>query len=294
MSTQPVRRPERDSRGFTLIELLITGVLLALVVGVMLGTLTRTQKETDRVETMVEQRQSARAAVQLLERDLRMSGSGWGRNPVVVSYLGAADTFFAITPGPGSGAGSNDSVMIMGAWAASTTVQGSMPNPSSTLKVEDVSGFSPGDLVVVTDGVSANLFDVTSVNSSSGTIQHNPSSPWNPPGGFSQWPAGGYPVGAQVFKVDLMSYKIDSTSYKRPALVRRAFRGSPEIVAYDVYRFQVWYRMQDGTMTRAPSMGAGAVISIDKVRPIVYTRLVDKWRPAYMDSVWAEVQPRTF
>lgn len=294
MSSSRTSRPARDSRGFTLVELLIAGVLLALVVGVMFGTLNRTQGEADRVDTLLEQRQSARAAVQLLERDLRMSGSGWGRNPVVVSYLGAPDSFFAITPGPGQGANSNDSVMIMGAWSANTTIESSMPSPSSILKVEDTSGFAEGDLVVITDGVSSNLFDVTGVNDSPGNIQHNPSSPWNPPGGFSQWPAGGYPAGSQVFKVELMSYRVDSTSYRRPALVRRAFRGAPEIVAYDVHRFQVWYRMQDGTTTRSPSMGAASVASIDKVRPVVYTRLVDRWRPAYLDSVWAEVQPRTF
>lgn len=281
-------------RGFTLVEMLITAVLLMLMVSVLMGTLHRTQREADRVETLVETRRSARSALQLLERDLRMPGSGWGRAPVVISHYGVPDTLFALTPGPGAGANSNDSLLIMGAWSVSSPLSASMPNPSSILKVRDVTGFAEGDMVVISDGASANMFEVTGVNASSGHLQHNPSSPWNPPGGFSQWPYGGYGVGAQVFKVNILSYRIDSTSYRRPALVRREFRGSPEIVAYDVDCFQVWYGMQDGTYTRSPAQGAASVASIDKVRPILYTRLTDRWRPALVDSVWAEVQPRTF
>ncbi|MEO5616180.1 MAG: prepilin-type N-terminal cleavage/methylation domain-containing protein [Candidatus Eisenbacteria bacterium] len=281
-------------RGFTLVEMLITTALLVLVVSVLLGTLHRTQGEAERIETLVETRQSARAAVQLLERDVRMSGSGWGRTPVVISFNGAADTLFAITPGPGAGPNTSDSLLIMGAWSASSPLAATMPNPSSNLKVEDVTGFAAGDMVVISDGTSAHMFEVTGVNASSGHLQHNPSSPWNPPGGFSPWPNGGYGAGAQVFKVNILSYQVDSTSYRRPALVRREFRGSPEIVAYDVDRFQVWYRMQDGSNTRSPGLGAAAVVSIDKVRPIIYTRLTDRWRPVFVDSVWAEVRPRTF
>lgn len=290
------RRAEHPARerGFTLVEMLITAALLVLVVSVLLGTFHRTQREAERIANLVETRQSARSAVQLLERDVRMSGSGWGRTPVVISLNGVPDTLFALTPGPGAGPNSSDSLLIMGAWSASSPLSGSMPNPSSILKVQDTNGFASGDMVVISDGTSANMFEVTGVNSSSGHLQHNPSSPWNPPGGFSQWPNGGYGVGAQVFKVNILSYRVDSTSYRRPALVRREFRGSSEIVAYDVDRFQVWYRMQDGTSTRSPAMGAASVVSIDKVRPIVYTRLTDKWRPVFVDSVWAEVQPRTF
>lgn len=287
-------REQHLSRGFTLIELLVTVTLLVVVIGALLSTLNRTRGEAERIETLVEQRQSARSAVQLLERDVRMSGSGWGRTPVVISVNGTADTIYAITPDATGGTHASDSLMIMGAWAASTTITSAMPNPSSILKVQDVTGFSDGDLVVISDGTSANMFEVTGTNSSSGNIQHNPSSPYNPPGGFSQWPAGGYGVGAQVYKINILTYRVDSTSYRRPALVRQEFRKSAEIVAYDVDRFQVWYRMQDGTLTRAPGLAEASITSIDKVRPILYTRLADRTRPTYVDSVWAEVQPRTF
>jgi prepilin-type N-terminal cleavage/methylation domain-containing protein len=280
--------------GFTLIEMLIVMTLLAVVVGALFGTLNRTRGEAERVGTLVEKRQSARAAMQLLERDVRMAGSGWGSAPVIVSYNGAPDTFYAITPGPVGGPGSSDSVTIMGAWAASTTIRAGMPNPSAILKVDDTAWFTDGDLVVISDGTHANMLEVTGVNSSAGTIQHNPSSPYNPPGGFSQWPVGGYGTGSQVFKIDILSYRVDSTTYKRPALVRRPFRGTQSVVAYDVDKFQVWYRLQDGTETRAPGIGVASAATLDKVRPVITLRLKDRTRPTYSDSVWAEVQPRAF
>lgn len=287
--------PRSGQTGFTLLEMLVVMVILGVVLGGVFGTLNRTRGEADRVGTLVEKRQSARAAVQLLERDLRMAGSGLAGVPVSASFNGTAMSFAAVTPGPVSGANSCDSVQIMGAWGASTTTTDGMPGASSILKVADVTGFSDGDLVVIVDplATSANLFEVTATNSSAGTIQHNPSSPYNLPGG-RQWPAGGYPANSQVFKIDLLSYRVDATSYKKPALVRRAFRQAPSVVAYNVDLFQVWYHMQDGTETRAPLIGPAAPSLIDKVRPVVTLRLKDRTRPTYSDSVWAEVQPRTF
>lgn len=281
--------------GFTLIEMLLVMVLLAVVLGAVFGTMNRTKGEADRVGTLVEKRQTARAGVQLLERDLRMAGSGLGGAPINISFNGAPQVLYAITPGPVSGANSSDSVLIMGAWAASTVTTAVMPISSSILKVADVTGFASGDLVVITDGVTANMMEVTSTNSSSSTLQHNPASPYNQPGGFnSSWPAGGYSTGSQVYKIELLSYRVDSTSYKRPALVRRAFRQTPSVVAYNVDQFQVWYHMQNGTDTRSPVISPGAASGIDKVRPVITLRLKDRTRPTYSDSVWAEVQPRTF
>lgn len=290
-----MKTPRSSQSGFTLLEMLVTMVLLAVVLGAVFGTLNRSKGEADRVGTLVEKRQSARAAVQLLERDLRMAGSGLGGTAINISFNGAPQTLYAITPGPVSGPTSCDSVLIMGAWAASTVTTSPMPISSSILKVADVTGFASGDLVVITDGTVANMMEITSTNVSSSTLQHNPASPYNQPGGFnSSWPAGGYAPGSQVLKIDLLSYRVDATSYKKPALVRRAFRQAPSVVAYDVDQFQVWYHMQNGSDTRSPVIAQGAASGIDKVRPVITLRLKDRTRPTYSDSLWAEVQPRTF
>ena len=218
-----------------------------------------------------------------------MAGSGWGRLTVYGSKNGASDSLAAVTPGYG-GAARSDSVQLVGAWQASTTLSSSMPNPSAILKVGSVSGFADDDLVIITDGASAHLFQITAVNASSSNLQHNPASPYNVPGGHNQWPAGGYGVGAQVFKITRASYYFDSTSFRKPAVMRREFGQSPQIVAYDVNGLHVWYELQDGTWTRSPANLA----FVDKVMPVVLTRVADARLATLADSVWAVIRPRTF
>ncbi|MEO7866145.1 MAG: prepilin-type N-terminal cleavage/methylation domain-containing protein [Candidatus Eisenbacteria bacterium] len=279
----------RPEHGFGLIELMVTLVLLAAVLASLYLSFFGSQRQGTRMTKVAEMRQGARTCIQLMEREIRMAGSGWGRLTVYGSKNGASDSLAAVTPGYGGVAGS-DSVQLVGAWQASTTLSSSMPNPSSILNVSSVSGFSDNDLVIITDGVSAHLFQLTGVNSSSSNLQHNPSSPYNVAGGHNQWPAGGYGVGAQVYKITRASYYYDSSSYRKPALLRREFGQAPQIVAYNVNGLHVWYELQDGTRTRSP----GNLAFVDKVIPVVLTRVTDSRLAALGDSVWAVIRPRTF
>lgn len=289
---RPSRALEPRARGFTLVELLVALAITGGFLFVLSLTFFRTSDESDRVRRLVEYRQSARAGLQLIERDVRMSGSGWGRNPVNVLYNGTGYQLWGITPGHGPAL--NDSIQIMGAWSTQTRLATDMPSASSILKVTDPSGFADGDLVVVTDGSNAHLFQSTGVNTASGIIQHNPASPWNPPGGHNNWPAGGYAAGAQCYRITLVTYRVDSLNFGRPCLVRQEFNGQPQVVSYDLNKFQVWYRMQDSTLTRDPVVMGVGVALIDKVVPRIAVRVTDRRRPTVIDSVWTEVRPRTF
>ena len=113
---------------------------------------------------------------------------------------------------------------------------------------------------------------------------------YNVAGGHSQWPVGGYPVGSQVYKITRATYLYDSTSYRRPSIVRREFGGTPQIVAYDVNGLHVSYQLQDGTVTRNPVN----LSLIDKVIPAVLTRVTDSRLATLRDSVYAIICPRTF
>jgi prepilin-type N-terminal cleavage/methylation domain-containing protein len=287
----PARRP---ARGFTLIELLLALTLASLLVGVISMAFYRTTSAALRLRDVTDRRQSARTAVQLIERETRMAGSGWGRIPVYGNNSsGAAVTLQAVVPGFKSIA-SDDSLLLVGAWKTSTTIAGQMPSQSSNLQVQDVTGFAPNDLVLITNGLSANMVQVTNTNSSSEHIQLNPSSPYNSPGGFKvsqgHWPAGGYGVGSVVEKLTLSSYYMDRKSFRKPALMRHEYGLSPQVAAYNVDGFRVWYQMQDGTWTRNPQN----MIAVEKIMPVVATRLTDPRRPALVDSVWAALTPRSF
>ncbi|HEY6194147.1 MAG TPA: prepilin-type N-terminal cleavage/methylation domain-containing protein [Candidatus Eisenbacteria bacterium] len=289
----PVRtRP--PARGFTVIELLLALTLASLLVGVISMAFYRTTSEVLRLRDVTDRRQNARTAVQLIERETRMAGSGWGRIPVYGNNSsGAAVTLQAVVPGFTSIA-ADDSVLLVGAWQISTTVASGMPSQSSNLQVQDVTGFSPNDLVLITNGLYANMVQVSATNTSSEHLQLNPASPYNSPGGFKvsegHWPAGGYGVGSTVEKLTLSSYYMDRTSFRKPALMRHEYGQSPQVAAYNVDGFRVWYQMQDGTWTRNPQN----MVAVEKIMPVVATRLSDPRRPALVDSVWAALKPRSF
>jgi len=132
---------------------------------------------------------------------------------------------------------------------------------------------------------------VTSTNVPSQTLDHNPASPYNNPGGHnSTWPIGGYGSGSMVYKITISSYYYDVASFREPVLMRHEYGQAPQVVAYDVDGFRVWYELQDGTWTRNPPN----ISVVDKVSPVVLTRVTDPRLPTVRDSVWAAVQPRTF
>ena len=290
-----VPAPVRGSaRGFTLLELLIALTLVAILLGGISMAFYRTTSEALRLRDVTDRRQSARTAVQLIEREARMAGSGWGRIPVYGNNsAGQPVTLAAVVPGFTSIA-SDDSLLLVGAWQTSTVVSDLMPSSSSNLKVQDVTGFNVNDLVLITNGLQANMFQVTATNASSEKIQLNPATPYNNSGSYKvsqgHWPVTGYAPGSIVEKLTLSSYYMDRTSFREPALMRHEYGQSPQIAAYNVDGFRVWYQIQDGTWTRNPQN----MMTVEKIMPVVATRLSDPRRPALVDSVWAALQPRSF
>lgn len=281
----------RDSsqRGSGLVELMVAIVLIGVVMVAVFGFLFRTSDESRRVSGIVEARQNARLAVQLLERDVRMAGSGWGRARVISSSNGTPVALYGVNAGFVGGANS-DSIEIVGAWSDVTELRAKMPNASAIIKGSNVKGFKVNDLCVITNGASAHLFQVTHVAQPPGDIQHNPDSPLNVPGGFSNWPSGGYGSGASVLKIDRVVYRLDKVNFRRPCLVRQEFGKPPQVTAWDVKQFTVQYRMQDGSWTRNPS----SIASIDRIRPAIVMRIDSPGKPSFVDSCWAEIRPRTF
>ena len=289
-TTRPRSQPARAD-GFTLVELIIALSVMALVLVAVFSTFFRSQHVGQTMSNAVNLRQGVRGANQLLERELRMAGSGWGRIALDRYKPGGTDSIFAVNFGPG-GAALCDSVSLIGGWTAATTLRSVMVSPWSGLAVASATGFAVGDLVVVTNGASAHMFQVTAVVASPAQLTNASSSTYNPPSGnnLANWPAGGYAIGAQVYRASWVSYKIDSTTFRRSALVRREFGGTPQLVAYDVSGFQVRYRMQDGSTTRSPT----DLHMVDEIVPTLWTRLAERGRPTQVDSVWAAVRPRTF
>ena len=287
-------RPGANMRGFGLLELIITLVVSTMVLGAVMMTFLQSSRQVQRLSDIADVRQNARSAIQLIEREIRMAGSGWGRVDIFGNNgLGVGDTLLAVNPGYGTAAG-NDSLVLVGAWQAATTLMADMATVSSQTRVKSNAGFAAGDLFILTNGTSRSHMLMCTGTSSTDILVHATTSPWNAATNTmtATWPpSGGYPdTVTNVYKATITSYYFDATSYRRPVLMRHEYGQPPQIVAYDVDGFRVNYVMQDGTVTRNPS----SMALVDKVSPVVYTRVTDSRRSTLRDSVWACVQPRTF
>jgi hypothetical protein len=232
----------------------------------------------------VDARQGMRAAMQLIERDVRMAGSGWGTMAVQGAYAGDTLTLYGVNPGFGGTAG-NDSISVLGGWDVSTTLTSAMPNTNSNIRVASVTGFATNDLIVITNDTKAHLFQVTGISSLN--LNHATSSAFNNTGtGHINW-LGGYSSGAKVYKVGWVSYRMDSTLYRRKSLIRYQVGAKPQLIASDIATFRVNYELDDGTTTRNPA----SVAVIEHVQPSIRPKAA---AGTAADSAWADIRPRTF
>lgn len=70
----PLRFEGRSSGGFTLVELMVAMALGLVVLGAMYGVFTLQNKQLSNQEQIVEMQQSARMAIDILSREIRMAG----------------------------------------------------------------------------------------------------------------------------------------------------------------------------------------------------------------------------
>ena len=81
-----------SARGFGLIELMVTLLVMAAVLAGIYLSFFGMQHQSNRMTKVAEMRQSARTCIQLMEREIRMAGSGWGRLTVYGSKNGNVRT----------------------------------------------------------------------------------------------------------------------------------------------------------------------------------------------------------
>ena len=249
----------RGRRGFSMLEMLVSLSIFSMVL-LGLQRLTVTSERSQEVGSRITHvNQDLRAALEIISRDLRMAGSGFAGLAVQTSDGPAREVIYPVTPGYTFGDDA-DSVSVLAALDdAATLLTETMTGPSSDMKCLSLEGFSPGDLVVVTDGVFADMFEVTAVveqgGGPGGMLLHSASRPRNDPSGHSQWPAGGYTAGSRVAKVSRVTLKtIDDQGTLK--LFRRVNGGPLTPLIEHVRRLTFTYRLADGTETRNPPSSA--------------------------------------
>jgi len=240
-----------NDRGFTLIELLVAGTVFVIAVGALLGMLGRNEKAREMSYHVLESRQNARTGMEFIIGDVRMAGSGIPTRVVTSTASGDSMVLFAVTPDT---TGSNlDSLRILAATSGvETKTRTQTLSATDVFEVVSTDSLNIGDLVVITHGAWANLFQLTHVNDGTLELEHNVTSPFNLASGHGIWPPGGYPPGSDLYQIDLITYYIDRSDTTCPLLMRRVGTDTPAVISEYIDEVQFEYVLVDQSVVTIP------------------------------------------
>lgn len=213
------------NKGFSLIEIMVGLVIgmISMLVIMQVFTISEGQKRT--TTGGADAQTNGSIALHMIERDAKMAG--WGLDSSMYANCNTTHTYCDGSASCGGGVGalagfSFASVQVTDGAAnpdtitaqffsnpnldtfrypATTTLRGTMPQSSSELNVNSVSGCEDGGLVLVAQAGNCTLMQITQIQEQALKIQHNPgaSGPFNPPANYqnaNNWPA--YTEGATL------------------------------------------------------------------------------------------------
>lgn len=244
-----VNLQDRDqAKGFSLIEVMVgmtLGLLTALVI-MQVFSVFENQKRTTTAGS--DAQENGLMAIVQLEQDIRNAGTGLADSAAlncnaIFSYYESGGTTTIPAPGvpssvmapvtitDGGATGSDTITMTRGTeflGSIPATITSTMPQTSSTLKVNRTTGFNgtndrcsgcEGDLILVSQGGICTVMQVTNANAASLTLTFNNgvNAPYNPPGSFyntapgNTWPT--FASGAKILNFGSLisnTYSVDA------------------------------------------------------------------------------------
>jgi type IV pilus assembly protein PilW len=273
---KPFRLTITQMRGFSLVELMVAltiGLIILAAVSMLFVSSKKTYTSQDNLARLQE---NARFAMQFLIKDLRLAGyygciddinadtvgntlnnsTDFAYNAQVpiegVNNIGGSEasptgTWYpsAGTTMPTNAMPNTDAVAIrMADSSSSIYLNTEMPNTSAVLKVNSISGLSEGDIVMVSDCASADILQITQLNSTDPHIVHNTGA--ETPGNERKELSKAYspatsPDGTRVMKFTTRTYFIRAGASGNPALFRQDLAGTPVELVDGIERLQILY-----------------------------------------------------
>jgi prepilin-type N-terminal cleavage/methylation domain-containing protein len=234
--------------GYTLVEILIALLLGGLVTTAILNVFIIQNQSYANQNLVTEMQRNAKIALDSLVMDIRMAG--FQIPQVGVSFYnkttGVQENIFAITPA--NSTTTSDQVRILYADnqpPVSTTTTAALANSNDSIPIPvqpaDIGKFRSKDIIMISVGSSAALLQVTGINGTS--LLHAVGANINPPNSINLFPTAGFPTGAQVTRVKLLTYRIDNTSDpSQPALQLEQGDGTFQNIATNIEDLQLAYR----------------------------------------------------
>ncbi|MEJ5211077.1 MAG: PilW family protein [Burkholderiales bacterium] len=261
----------RAQGGVTLVELLV-GMAVALIATLVITQMYANfegQKRTSVAGS--DAQENGLAALFTLERDIRMAGYGLTANPLLTCsnvYSGYDGPSGVVTPAPGltntaimpvriiEGGANPDQIELVSSASlrpgVPVQIRQAMPSPAGDLKVTNTTGFSVGDVIIVSDGTNCSVMQITQIQSPAGGsglfgFVHNngAGAPFNMAGNITNsWPA--YGVGANVYQLgQLVSrrYSVQPSANTRALFVQELIPPGTAATPYaaDIVDLQAQY-----------------------------------------------------
>lgn len=311
----PNLRQQSDyQRGMTLVEILVAMLLGAFLLGGVIQIFVNTKQTYRMQEGLSRVQENGRFAMEFLTNDIRMADF-WG-------CAGSADLESKLNPGSayaGFGTGitgtnddnggndhdanndentndiwdGTDTITLRGATGAGIYLQDEPTNNASSLKISVASGLNTLDIVVLSNCVSGDIFQITDISTSSGSgsgsfdnVIHNTgsTSPGNASNNLETGPeasASGphsnlYGKDAQIFKLNFVTYKIMAGASGQPALFKSTNGATFQELVEGIEDMQILYGTDtnnDGTPNTYLAAGT-AGLDMDKVVSIRVSLLV--------------------
>lgn len=237
--------------GFSMVELMVAMVIGLMILAAVSTVLVNSKKNYTTQDSLARLQENARFVTQILTRDLRMAGYFGCADEIstVSNRLNPSGTNYSIFdtryPIEGSESGANwapsntplnfgtgvtpltgtDALAIRYVAGDSVPIAKEMPSESASAQVGLSSGLQIGDVVMIADCSSADIFQITNFNTAGGFdhVVHNTggSTPGNDstnnPHKFSK----AYGSDAKIMRFNSVAYYIRNNASGQPALYRR-------------------------------------------------------------------------
>ena len=239
--------PRHPEAAFSLVEVMAGLVILAIALTAVFSTFTTQQKSFTTQSRVAEMQQNLRQAVEYMSRDIRLAGYGIPDNVTIPNnILSPGVTSIRSLYAKDNTAGPDQIYILyffdMDDNQRSTWNTAAMAGGAGTVTVDNTDGFLPagGELVIVKDGVKAQLFQTVSKTATAlsfgGTIYQGVAS-------NSYGPGPPPPAPSTVAKARFVRYFIDSTADPaHPTLMVDRMGGAPpQPLADDIEDMQLSY-----------------------------------------------------
>ncbi|MCP4704367.1 MAG: hypothetical protein GY865_07135 [candidate division Zixibacteria bacterium] len=223
----------KNRAGMSILEVLIALFLAGIVTTAIFKIYITQHKNWMIQEDVTDIQQNARAAIDELNRNIRMAGHAL---PFGLNAIEAYDT--------------NPDTIIVNYYdnSCDVSVEQPMANPASDIKCDghDVSCFYSGQWIYIDDPSAGNgeFFAISTILSGSSTIQH------------SSALSKSYAIGSKIMSISQIKYFIDNSDSLHPNLMMESPGQKPQIYAENIDNLQFRYTMKNGITTDSPVISA--------------------------------------